>query len=91
MGNSGTTMRLVAGILSGQKFNSILIGDKSLSKRPMKRVIEPLTLMGANIKSEDGHAPLTITGAELHGINYQSKLASAQVKSFIALLVSTIT
>lgn len=84
-GNSGTTMRLVSGILAGQGFNSILVGDTSLSKRPMKRVIEPLSLMGAEIKSTDGHAPLKITGKILHGINYNSKLASAQVKSCILL------
>lgn len=84
-GNSGTTMRLVSGILAGQKFNSILVGDESLSKRPMKRIIEPLTLMGAEIESVDGHAPLKIQGRKLHGIIYPSKLASAQVKSCILL------
>ena len=84
-GNSGTTMRLVSGILAGQNFNSTLVGDLSLSKRPMKRVIEPLTLMGANITSENGHAPLKIIGQKLQGIDYKSKLASAQVKSCILL------
>ena len=84
-GNSGTTMRLVSGILAGQNFDSILTGDESLSKRPMKRIIEPLTLMGAEISSVDGHAPLTIKGRKLKGINYPSKLASAQVKSCILL------
>ena len=84
-GNSGTTMRLVSGILASQNFNSTLIGDLSLSKRPMKRVIEPLSLMGAKIESEEGHAPLKITGRKLHGISYNSKLASAQVKSCILL------
>ena len=84
-GNSGTTMRLVSGILAGQNFNSALIGDESLSKRPMKRVIEPLKLMGADITSVDGHAPLTIKGQPLKGITYPSKLASAQVKSCILL------
>lgn len=84
-GNSGTTTRLVSGILSGQDFESVIIGDESLSKRPMKRIIEPLTLMGAKIKSVDGHAPLTIIGQKLHGINYNSKLSSAQVKSCILL------
>lgn len=84
-GNSGTTMRLVSGILAGQKFNSTLVGDESLSKRPMKRVIEPLKLMGADITSVDGHAPLTIKGQPLKGIVYNSKLASAQVKSCILL------
>ena len=84
-GNSGTTMRLVSGILAGQSFNSMLVGDLSLSKRPMKRIIEPLTLMGADITSENGHAPLKIVGEKLHGIVYPSKLASAQVKSCILL------
>lgn len=84
-GNSGTTMRLMSGILAGQNFNSILTGDVSLSKRPMKRVIEPLTLMGAQINSKDYKAPLEIFGKNLTGINYNSKLASAQVKSCILL------
>lgn len=84
-GNSGTTTRLISGILAGQNFDSVIIGDESLSKRPMKRIIEPLTLMGANIESVDGHAPLTIHGSKLKGINYTSKLASAQVKSCILL------
>jgi len=84
-GNSGTTTRLISGILAGQNFDSVIIGDESLSKRPMKRIIEPLTLMGANIESVDGHAPLTIHGQKLHGIIYPSKLASAQVKSCILL------
>ena len=64
-GNSGTTMRLVSGILAGQNFNSVLIGDESLSKRPMKRVIEPLEQMGAKIISTDNHAPLNIFGQQL--------------------------
>jgi len=85
VGNSGTTTRLVAGILGGQNFDSVLIGDESLSKRPMKRIIEPLTLMGAEIESVDGHAPLTIKGRKLHGIDYSSNLSSAQVKSCILL------
>lgn len=84
-GNSGTTMRLMSGILAGQNFNSTLIGDDSLSKRPMKRVIEPLSLMGAEIKSNDFKAPLNIQGKNLHAIDYNSKLASAQVKSCILL------
>lgn len=84
-GNSGTTTRLISGILAGQKFDSVIIGDESLSKRPMKRIIEPLTLMGAEIDSVDGHAPLTIKGRNLHGIIYNSKLASAQVKSCVLL------
>ena len=84
-GNSGTTMRLVSGILAGQNFNSVLLGDASLSKRPMKRIIEPLTLMGANIESENNQAPLKIFGKKLHGISYTSPIASAQVKSCILL------
>lgn len=84
-GNSGTTMRLVSGILAGQNFNSTLIGDESLSKRPMKRIIEPLTQMGAEIQSNDGRAPLKIIGHKLHGIDYVSKISSAQVKSCVLL------
>ena len=84
-GNSGTTMRLMSGILAGQNFNSTLIGDESLSKRPMKRVIEPLALMGAKIESNEFKAPLKIYGQNLQPINYISKLASAQVKSCILL------
>ena len=84
-GNSGTTMRFMAGILSGQSFSSTLTGDESLSKRPMKRIIEPLTLMGARISAENYKAPLKIYGQELHAITYSSKLASAQVKSCILL------
>ncbi|RAI12253.1 MAG: 3-phosphoshikimate 1-carboxyvinyltransferase [Candidatus Melainabacteria bacterium] len=84
-GNSGTTMRLVSGILAGQNFDSVLFGDESLSKRPMKRVIEPLSLMGAKIDSNEFKAPLKIYGQNLHGIEYNSKLASAQVKSCVLL------
>ncbi len=84
-GNSGTTMRLTAGVLAGQDFNSILIGDKSLSKRPMKRVIEPLAMMGAIIKSNNNKAPLEILGTKLYGIDYISELPSAQVKSAVLL------
>lgn len=83
-GNSGTTMRLMSGILAGQNFDSILKGDESLSKRPMDRVIKPLNLMGAKIIS-DGKAPLKIFGQNLHGIDYVSELASAQVKSCVLL------
>lgn len=84
-GNSGTTMRLMSGILAGQNFNSVLTGDESLSKRPMKRVIEPLRMMGAEISSNDYKAPLKIIGKTLHGIEYVSSLASAQVKSCVLL------
>ena len=84
-GNSGTTMRMMAGILAGQSFNSILTGDESLQKRPMKRIIEPLSLMGANISAIGYKAPINITGANLHGIQYSSKISSAQVKSCMLL------
>lgn len=86
-GNSGTTMRLMAGLLSGQKFNSRLVGDESLNSRPMKRIIEPLTMMGANIKGgNSGGAPLIIKGgANLKPIEYKMPVDSAQVKSAIIL------
>ena len=85
-GNSGTTMRLLSGILAGQSFSSTLIGDESLQKRPMKRVIEPLSLMGADISSTDGRAPLVITGHQpLVAIDYQPPVASAQIKSCVLL------
>ena len=84
-GNSGTTTRLMIGILAGQNFNSKLYGDISLSKRPMKRVISPLELMGAKIKHNDYKLPIEIEGTTLQGINYSSPLASAQVKSCILL------
>jgi 3-phosphoshikimate 1-carboxyvinyltransferase len=80
-GNSGSTMRMLSGILAGQKFASELVGDESLSRRPMRRIIEPLTQMGASISSQDGHAPLHIQGGHLHGIAYKPAVASAQVKS----------
>lgn len=86
-GNSGTTTRLISGILSAQSFSTTLTGDASIQKRPMKRIIEPLSLMGADISSqnENGCAPLRINGKPLHGIHYHSKVASAQVKSAILL------
>lgn len=84
-GNSGTTMRLMCGILSGQPFNSTLVGDESLSKRPMKRVIEPLSLMGAKISAINNCAPIQINAGKLTGITYSSKISSAQVKSCILL------
>ena len=87
VGNSGTTTRLISGILVAQNFNVKLNGDASIQKRPMKRIIEPLSLMGANIKSIHSNdcAPLEITGSPLKAISYQSKVASAQVKSAILL------
>lgn len=84
-GNSGTTMRLCSGVLAGQDFDSVLFGDESLSKRPMKRVIAPLTEMGARIEASDFKAPLKIYGSSLRGITYHSPIASAQVKSCILL------
>ena len=86
-GNSGTTMRLLAGILAGQPFRSRLTGDPSLSKRPMKRIMEPLQQMGANITAEgkDHRPPLVIEGGKLSPIHYISPVASAQVKSAVLL------
>jgi 3-phosphoshikimate 1-carboxyvinyltransferase len=85
-GNSGTTMRLLAGILAGQDFTSKLTGDASLEKRPMKRVISPLREMGAEIRArDDNFPPLEIRGRRLHAIDYQMPLASAQVKSAVLL------
>ena len=87
VGNSGTTTRLISGILAGQKFISSLNGDESIQKRPMGRIITPLTSMGAHIKSikDNGCAPLEIGGAPLHAIHYDSPVASAQVKSCLLL------
>jgi len=85
-GNSGTTMRLLSGILAGQPFRSKLTGDGSLEKRPMKRVIGPLREMGADIRArDDNFAPLEIRGAQLKAINYKMPMASAQVKSAVLL------
>ena len=86
-GNSGTTTRLISGILAAQPFEVILTGDASIRKRPMRRIIEPLSMMGADISSVEGNdcAPLRIVGGPLHGIHYRSKIASAQVKSAILL------
>lgn len=85
-GNSGTTMRLLAGVLAGQDFESVLIGDESLMKRPMRRLIEPLTAMGAIIDSDNGRAPLKIRGrSPLRAIEYSLPVASAQIKSCVLL------
>lgn len=86
-GNSGTTTRLISGILAGQSFSSELTGDDSIQKRPMKRIMAPLTSMGANIRSIRGNdcAPLLIHGQQLRGIHYASPIASAQVKSCVLL------
>jgi len=80
-GNSGSTMRMLSGIVAGQKFASEMVGDESLSRRPMARVITPLSAMGAQIESHDGKPPLRITGAALKAIDYTMPVASAQVKS----------
>ena len=87
LGNSGTSMRLMSGLLAGQSFDSVLTGDASLSKRPMRRVTDPLSTMGAEIgTTESGTAPLHVKGARrLQGISYDSPVASAQVKSSILL------
>ena len=84
-GNSGSTMRMLSGIVAAQPFTSRMVGDASLSKRPMRRVIEPLEKMGARIESQEGHAPLVIHGAKLKAIDYQPPVASAQVKSCVLL------
>jgi 3-phosphoshikimate 1-carboxyvinyltransferase len=84
-GNSGTTMRMMAGMLAPQPFRSEIVGDHSLSRRPMRRIIEPLSRMGARIESTDGHAPLIVHGTTLVPIAYQLPVPSAQVKSAILL------
>ncbi len=84
-GNSGTAMRLLAGLLAAAPFRSVLVGDESLSARPMERVAEPLREMGASIKTADGHAPLEIYGGHLRGIAFRMPSPSAQVKSAILL------
>jgi 3-phosphoshikimate 1-carboxyvinyltransferase len=84
-GNSGTTMRLVAGTLASAPFRSVLVGDASLSTRPMERVAAPLREMGAAISTTDGHAPLEIVGGPLYGISYALPIPTAQVKGAILL------
>ena len=84
-GNSGTTMRLLSGVVSASPFRTVITGDHSLKTRPMQRVIEPLQLMGATFNSIDGCPPLTIDGGVLRGIDYSLPIASAQVKSAILL------
>lgn len=86
-GNSGTTTRLISGILAGQDFSCQLTGDASIQSRPMKRIITPLTMMGADIRSLRGNdcAPLQISGSKLKGIHYHSPVASAQIKSCVLL------
>ncbi|HEY4743755.1 MAG TPA: 3-phosphoshikimate 1-carboxyvinyltransferase, partial [Desulfuromonadaceae bacterium] len=86
-GNSGTTIRLMTGLLAGQSFFSVLTGDQYLRKRPMKRVVEPLARMGARIqgRNQGSLAPLAISGGALNAIGYESPVSSAQVKSAIML------
>jgi 3-phosphoshikimate 1-carboxyvinyltransferase len=84
-GNSGSTIRMLSGVVAAQPFTSVMIGDASLSKRPMRRVIDPLQKMGAKIDSHDGCAPLTIHGAKLKAMEYEPPVASAQVKSCVLL------
>jgi 3-phosphoshikimate 1-carboxyvinyltransferase len=86
MGNAGTAMRLFTGLLAGQSFDTILVGDESLMKRPMERVAVPLRRMGAEVATADGRPPVRITGGRaLHGIDYRMEVASAQVKSAVLL------
>jgi len=84
-GNSGTTLRLMAGLLAAQPFETVIDGDSSLRRRPMRRIIEPLEAMGARIEGVNLRAPLTIHGGPLHAVDYASPVASAQVKSCILL------
>ncbi len=84
-GNSGTTMRLMAGVLAGHPFTTELVGDDSLSRRPMRRVMEPLARMGGAIEATEGHAPLVVRGGPLRGITFEPIVPSAQVKSAVLL------
>ena len=84
-GNSGTTMRLLAGILAGHPFDTVLTGDASLQRRPMRRIIDPLQRMGGHVDAADGRPPLRIRGGALEGIAYTPPVASAQVKSAVLL------
>jgi 3-phosphoshikimate 1-carboxyvinyltransferase len=83
--NSGSTMRMLAGLAAAHSFRTVIVGDASLTRRPMRRVMAPLTQMGASIQSDDGRPPLTIDGARLRGITYRPELPSAQVKSSVLL------
>jgi 3-phosphoshikimate 1-carboxyvinyltransferase len=78
-------MRVLAGILAGQSFSARMVGDRSLSRRPMRRVVVPLERMGARFETEDGHAPIVVHGADLHGISYATEVPSAQIKSAVLL------
>lgn len=82
-GNSGSTIRMLSGILAGQPFDSVMTGDESLAQRPMERMITPLTAMGAKIESQNGRPPLRIRGTKLRGVDYRMPVASAQVKTCV--------
>jgi 3-phosphoshikimate 1-carboxyvinyltransferase len=84
-GNSGSTMRMMAGVLAAHPFTTTMVGDESLSRRPMRRVIVPLEQMGARLDARDGRPPLTVHGADLHAITYAPEVPSAQVKSAVLL------
>ena len=84
-GNSGSTMRMISGLLAPQEGSFTLVGDASLSRRPMERIRKPLTAMGARLTLTDGHAPLTIEGGPLHAIDYTTPVPSAQVKTCVLL------
>lgn len=84
-GNSGTTLRLLSGLLAGQPFRATLTGDASLRRRPMGRIIDPLNRMGIRVRSNDGHAPLVVHGGKPQGMRYELPVASAQVKSCLLL------
>ncbi len=83
--NSGTSMRLLAGLVAGRPFRTVIIGDASLSRRPMRRVLDPLGAMGAGVQAVDGHAPISIDGGALRAVDWHTPVASAQVKSAIML------
>ena len=83
--NSGTTVRLLTGLLAGKNINARLIGDESLSKRPMERIVKPLSKMGLQIKSKDGKLPISIKDSRINGIDYKNTMSSAQVKSAVLL------
>lgn len=84
-GNSGTTIRLLTGFAAGKRIDATLTGDESLSSRPMGRVAEPLSLLGADVRATDGHAPVYVFPQQLHGAEVNLKIASAQVKSAVLL------
>ena len=85
VGNSGTTLRLLAGVLAGHPFDSVMTGDRSLRRRPMRRVIEPLSRMGAHVSGDHDRPPIAIRGTRLRGVDFTPAVASAQVKSAVLL------